>query len=154
MVKLTYRFLEIPFRDDAVSSVEQVFKEDLGKSVLYGVLASFKSSDGKWHGLFRMIYDTGAIITLLPARMLDLLKIERYATASLRGISPKPELRVRLCKLPLKLHDEEGNQSHEHQVWTAISFRDDVPFILGMKDLATRHSLSTDVRKKKFSLDF
>lgn len=131
MSRLTYKFLDIPFRDDAVSSVRNIFQEDLGKSVFYRVLARFESSDGKWHGLFPLTYDTGAIITLLPARMFELLKVGRYATASLRGISPKPALKVRMCRLTLKLQDEEGYLSPELQVWCAIAVRDDVPFILG-----------------------
>jgi len=154
LVRLTYRFLEVPFRDDATSSVRQVFQEDLGNSVLYRVFANFKSADGKWHGLFPLIYDTGAMITLLPSRMFELLKVGRYATATLRGISPKPELRVRLCKLTLKLQDENGNESTELSAWTAISFRDDLPFILGMKDLATKHSLIADFKNVRLSLDF
>jgi len=154
LVKLTYRFLEVPFRDDAIDSVRQVFQEDLGKSVLYRVFVNFKSTDGEWHGLFPLVYDTGAMITLLPSRMFELLKVGKYATATLRGISPKPELKVRLCKLTLKLQDENGNQSPELSVWTAIAFRDDVPFILGTKDLATKHSLITDFKNMRFSLDF
>ena len=88
MVRLTYGFLEAPFRDDAVDSVQQVFQEDLGKSVLYRVFADFKSTDGEWHGLFPLVYDTGAIITLLPSRMFELLKFGKYATAALRVFHP------------------------------------------------------------------
>jgi len=154
LVRLTYRFLEVPFRDDAIDSVRQVFQEDLGRSVLYRVFANFKSTDGEWCGFFPLIYDIGAIITLLPSRMFKLLKVNRYAKATLRGISPKPELKVRLCRLTLKLQDENGNQSPELSVSSAISFRDDVPFILGMKDLATKHSLIADFKNVRFSLDF
>jgi len=154
LLKLTYRFLEAPFRDDAVNSVRKAFQQDLGKSVLYRVFANFKSTDGKWYGLFPLVYDTGAIITLLPSRIFELLRVGKYATAALRGISPKPELKVRLCKLTLRLQDENGNQSPELSVWTAIAFRDDVPFVLGMKDLASKHSLTTDFKNMRFSLDF
>ena len=154
MVKLTYRFLDAPFREDAVSSVRKVFNEDLGKSVFYRVFANFKSSNGRLYGLFPMIYDTGAIISLLPLRMFRLLGVKRYSVTSLRGITAKPELKVRLCKLTITLQDEEGNISPEFSIWCAIAKRDDVPFILGMKDIATKHSFTTDFVKRKFSLDF
>ena len=154
MVRLTYRLLDALFRDDAINSIRRVFQEDLGKSVFFRVFANFKSTNGEWHGLFPMIYDTGAIITLLPSRMSKLLKVSKYAKASLRGISPKPELKVRLCKLTLKLQDENGNQSPELPVWSAIALRDDVPFILGMKYLVIKHSLATEKKNMTFSLDF
>jgi len=56
--------------------------------------------------------------------------------------------------LTLKLQDENGDQSPELPVWTAIAFRDDVPFVPGMKDLATKHSLITDFKNMIFSLNF
>jgi len=69
-------------------------------------------------------------------------------------LSPKPELKLRLGKLTLKLQDADGNQSPELSVWTAIAFRDDVPFILGMEDLATKHLLTADFKNMRFGLDF
>jgi hypothetical protein len=89
----------VPFRDDAISSVRQVFQEDLGKSVLYRVFANFKSNDGKWHGLFPLIYDTGAIITLLPLRMFELLKVSRYATATLKGYFTQARIKSEVMQI-------------------------------------------------------
>ena len=68
-LKLSYRITETSFRRDVADSVKKVYGLDIGKGYIYRVLTLFKSK-GSWVGPFPMVYDTGAVISLLPPKVL------------------------------------------------------------------------------------
>jgi hypothetical protein len=150
---LTYEILELPFHKDTVESVRNAYGTDLGKARIYPVYISFKTSDG-WSKLHRMIYDTGAVISLLPSSYLSLLGVKKYATAKLGGITPETEVRVRLARVVFRFVDLNRNTSPEIQAWFAIAERDDVPRIIGLKDISLTHKLVVDGKRGLFDLEF
>ncbi len=150
---LTYEILELPFNRDTVESVSNVFGVDLGKAHICPVYVSFKTREG-WSRLHRMIYDTGAVISLLPASYYKLLGIQKYASAKLGGITPETEVKVRLAKITFRFVDMKGNTSPELEAWFAIAERDDVPRVIGLKDINTTHKFVVDGRKGIFNLQF
>jgi hypothetical protein len=101
-----------------------------------------------------MIYDTGATITLLPAKYAGILELEPSVPIALGGIVPSAQLKASLTRLTLRFEDINGEVSPEIQAWTAIAERDDVPPVLGMKDVATTHKLVVSPKEGKFYLEF
>ena len=150
---LTYEILELPFHRDATESVKNVFGTDLGKVSIYPVYVSFKTKNG-WTGLNRMIYDTGAVVSLLPSSYYGLLGVEKHASAKLGGVTPETRLRVRLANIRFRFADLNENISPELDAWFAIAERDDVPRIIGLKDINATHKLVVDAKSGIFSLEF
>jgi len=150
---LTYEILELPFNRDTVQSVKNVFGKDLGNGSVYPVQISFKTKNG-WTRLHRMIYDTGAVISLLPASYYNLLGIQKHASAKLGGVTPETEVGVRLARVTFRFADLNGNSSPEIEAWFAIAERDDVPRVIGLKDINATHKLVVDGKNGVFSLEF
>lgn len=150
---LTYEILELPFNRQTAESVNDVFNVDLGKASIYPVYISFKTKNG-WTRLHRMIYDTGAVISLLPSSYYTILDIRKSAPAKLGGVTPETEVKVRLARLKFRFVDLDGNNSPEVEAWFAIAERDDVPRIIGLKDISPTHKLVVDAKSGVFSLEF
>lgn len=105
--KLAYRIAETEFKPEVVSSVRKVYGLDIGKGYVYNVSVSFKGKDG-WTDPFWMVYDTGAVVSLLPLGFSEILGVEKYASIKLTGISPEMEIPARLTRTVLKFTDLEG----------------------------------------------
>ena len=101
-LKLSYKITETSFRREIADSVKKVYGLDIGKGYLYRVLTLFKSRDF-WIGPFPMIYDTGAVISLLPLRFFKMLNLEKFAPVKLTGISPEMEIPARLVRTNFKV---------------------------------------------------
>jgi len=151
--KLTYRIAEAEFQPEVVEAVRKAFGLDIGKGCVYSVFVSFEVK-GSWTDPFWMIYDTGAAVSLLPLRFFDILGVRRYASIKLMGISPDIEIWARLTRAKLRFIDVKGEKSPKIEAWVAIAERNDVPLIIGLKDIADKHSFSTDPKLKQFYLTF
>jgi hypothetical protein len=150
---LSYEISQTEFKREAVESVRRIFGLELGTGYVYRVSASFKTKTG-WTDPFIMIYDTGAVISLLPAMFYDLLEMEKSAPIKLSGISPEVEVDARLTRTSLRLQDGQGKTSPRIEAWTAIAKKNNVPLILGLKDVSDTHNFRVDAKKKMFYLDF
>ncbi len=151
--RLTYGITETPFREDIRESVRRVFNKEIGNSTVYRVIGYLKTTHG-WTNPFRMIYDTGAVVSLLPLRFYRLLEVEKYAPITLMGVSPDVRLKAGLTRATVKLEDTNTNVSPDIELWIAIAERDDVPAVLGLKDFSEFHELTVDPKKNTFSLNF
>jgi len=152
-LKLSYKITETSFRREVVDSVKKVYGLDIGKGYLYRVLTLFKSRDF-WIGPFPMVYDTGAVISLLPLRFFKILNLEKFASVKLTGISPEMEIPARLVRATLRFIDLKGLKSPEIEAWVAIAEREDVPLIIGLKNIAETHEFTVNFRDRSFSLTF
>jgi len=151
--KLTYRIAEAEFQPEVVESVRKAYGLDIGKGCVYSVFVSFKAK-ADWTDPFWMIYDTGAAVSLLPLRFFDILGVRRYASIELMGISPEIKIQARLTRARLRFIDVKGEKSPEIEAWVAIAERNDVPLIIGLKDIADKHRFSTDPKLRQFYLTF
>ena len=120
---------------------------------LYRVLTLFKSKDF-WIEPSPMVYDTGAVVSLLPLRFSNMLDVERFAPVKLTGISPEMEIPARLVRATLKFVDLKGLESPEIEAWVAIAEREDVPLIIGLKSVAETHDFKVNFRDRIFTLSF
>jgi len=151
--KLTYRIAEAEFQPEVVEAIREVYGLDIGKGCVYSVFVSFEA-EGDWTGPFWMIYDTGAAVSLLPLRFFDILGVRKYASIKLMGISSEMEIQARLTRAKLRFIDVDGKKSPKIEAWVAIAERNDVPLIIGLKDIANKHIFSTDPKLKLFYLTF
>ena len=83
-----------------------------------------------------MVYDTGAVVSLLPFRFFDMLSLKKFAPVKLTGISPEMEIAARLVRATLKFIDLKGLESPEIEAWVAIAEREEVSLIIGLKSIA------------------
>ncbi len=150
---LSYKVYQPEFRPEIVESVRTAYGLDIGKAYVYRVLVSFRTRTG-WTDSFTLIYDTGAVVSLLPAMFYDLLGVERSAPIKLSGIAPGVAVSARLTRANLRLHDAYGKTSPEVEAWVAVAEKDNVPLILGLKDVSDTHDFRVDSKKKMFYLDF
>jgi hypothetical protein len=150
---LSYKVYQPEFRQEIVESVKRLYDLDIGKAYVYRVLVSFRTKTG-WTDSFTLIYDTGAVVSLLPAMFYNLLRVEKSAPIKLSGIAPEVEVKARLTRASLRLHDAQGKTSPALEAWVAIADGDNVPLILGLKDVSDTHDFRVDSKKKMFYLDF
>ena len=101
-----------------------------------------------------LYFDTGASITVLPRRICQKLKIERFIEDKLTGISPEET-----CKIPVKifntkarLEDPYGNITKEFEIWIACSERDDTSPLLGIRNILDQFETETNPIKGELIL--
>ena len=70
------------FRREIAESVRRTHDLDIGRSYVYNVFASFKTNTG-WTNPIIMIYDTGAVVSLLPGKFRKILGVENFAPVKL-----------------------------------------------------------------------
>jgi hypothetical protein len=150
---LSYKVYQPEFKPEIVESVKRAYGLDIGKASVYRVLVSFRTKTG-WTDSFTLIYDTGAVVSLLPAMFYNLLGVEKSAPIKLSGIAPEVEVKAKLTRTNLRLHDARSKTSPVMEAWVAIAEKDNVPLILGLKDVSDTHSFRVDAKKKMFYLDF
>jgi len=156
---LSYRLI-FPFEETRIhpTIAEEIRKQlnlDFGLVTSIPVLARFLKADGSWRTV-EMIFDTGAGISLLPRYVGEEIGIKRYVNHKLTGISKREEclIPVRISKVRTKLIDSKGNSSPEFEIWVAFADRDDVPSVLGMKDIINNFRFKSDIKEKALYLEW
>ncbi len=117
----------------------------------YGILLriicwiQFKKAEG-WTKLFPAIVDTGAHTSLIPLSLWQGLKTEIISDHYVRGLVPKPE-----CKIDVKvgwvtgrIADEKGNLTPEIKFRAFLALTDNIPLIVGFKDLLEKYLIHID----------
>lgn len=110
----------------------------------------FKTKEG-WSEPFDAIIDTGAPTSLIPMYIWNQVEHDTIAEHNIHGISRKPE-----CAIPIKigrvsciLIDEEGNKTEELNIHSYLVLSNEVPLILGFKDLLSKFSTSFNYQKQE-----
>jgi hypothetical protein len=80
--------------------------------------------------------------------------VQKHARGKLGGVVPGSRLDVRLAKVPYRFVDLAGNSSKEYDAWFAFAERDDVPRIIGLKDVSLTHRLTVSAGSGTFTLEF
>lgn len=152
--KLIFSYKETRLKPELDRNIYEVFGIYFGEVSSIPITAIFKKSDGTWTPAVNAVFDTGAGISLLPRRVSEDLGIDKYVPHKLAGISKKPEclLPVSITRIKSKILDSYGNESPEFDMWVALADRDDVPSILGMKDIINNFKFESDPVEKKLYL--
>ena len=104
----------------------------------------FRERSGKIRG-YDAIIDTGVFISLIPLSIWENVEYGKIARHSVKGIVPKKECSVDVIigRIKVKLIDEE-NESDEMEIYAYLAMTDEVPLIIGFKDLLSRFRVCFD----------
>jgi hypothetical protein len=110
----------------------------------------FKASKS-WTEPSRAIIDTGAHTSLLPLSLWKEIDAEIISDHYVRGLVPKPECKidVKVGWVSDKIVDWQGNETPEIKFRAFLASVDNIPLILGFKDLLERYSINIDAVKGK-----
>jgi len=107
--------------------------------------ASFKKKDGEWTDPYLALIDSGAPISLIPKKIWSNSDINDLTDHSVGGIVQREDCRidVKVGEVTTALWDRE-NRSKEYGILSYFAPNDEVPLILGFKDLLSRFKLCFD----------
>jgi len=109
---------------------------------------TFKTSSGftKPHCA---VIDTGAPLSLLPLYIWEQCKVEKIRDSVIRGVVPRPEcvLPVTLANLTCMLVDGQ-NKTSELPIKAQLAHTDEVPLVIGFRDLLDSVELHIDYKRK------
>ena len=110
----------------------------------------FKDKIG-WTEAYDAIVDTGAYCSLIPLSIWENLKVEKIADYKIKGIQTKEEcaIPVIIGKISCIIIDSEGNETSERNLYAFLALVDNVPLILGFKDLLSKFKMVFDFRTKE-----
>lgn len=123
--------------------------EDLGiKAVRLFSDVIFKGKE-EFTEPYPAIMDTGAPISLVPVQIWKECEVQMIRDSEIRGVVPRREcfLPVTLAEIIFLLVDQK-NQSRELKIKTHLAYTDEVPLIIGLKDLLDSIRLHMDCKNK------
>lgn len=97
------------------------------------------------------ILDTGAHTSLLPLSLWRGLGVQIIADHFVRGLVPKKECKiaVKVGWVKGKIVDKEGNSTPETNFKAFLALTDNIPLIVGFKDLLEKYRINIDVTRDK-----
>ncbi len=107
----------------------------------------FKHKDD-WSNLEAAILDTGAYISLLPKHLWEFAAYKVIGEDRLRGVVPKEgcELPVNIAVVTAVMEDMCGNVSEEIDFRAYLVNSNDVPLIIGFKDLLEHFDIHLNIK--------
>ncbi len=105
----------------------------------------FKTNNG-WSDLEKAMIDTGAPTSLIPFSIWKDISVERITDHKVAGINPSPECSIPIIigKVNCIIVDEYNNRSREIEIHAYLAMTDEVPLILGFKDLLSKFRVCFD----------
>jgi hypothetical protein len=135
------------FRDEELE--EKVPDVDI---IRLKALIRFKTSGG-WTPPYEAIVDTGAPLSLIPPFIwedLEWTKLADHGTSGIAGGSVPVQVGTVSCQLL----DRKGHATEELEIIAFLSSNDDVPLIIGFKDLLDSFETAFDYRRGTASIDY
>jgi hypothetical protein len=114
----------------------------------------FKTPRG-WSIPMDAIIDTGAHTSILPKSIWKSIRAKKTGTFDIQGISSKTECRVPcdVGKITAQFIDESGNVSKELKMTAFLALTDEVPLIIGFKDILSEFNVCFNRKKNIAFLD-
>ena len=104
--------------------------------------------------IYDAIVDTGAFISLIPFSIWKDVEVDRLADHRVEGLIPKTEcsIPVIIGKIGLMLVDEEY-QTEKIDTHAYLALTDEIPLILGFKDLLSSFKVCFDYKENSAWLE-
>lgn len=115
----------------------------------------FKKLKG-WTEPSQAIIDTGAYTSLFPISLWQDFEVKIISDHYVRGLVPKKQCKidVRIGWISCKVIDKEGNITPEIKFRAFLALVDNIPLILGLKDLLDKFKLIIDPIEKSGYIEF
>lgn len=119
---------------------------DIGIIRLFCEVA-FVSEEG-YTDLYSAVLDTGAPVSVIPYQIWSMLKVNKIKEYAIRGIVPKKE-----CSLPVTIGEvscillDKEQRTKRIKVNSYLAHSNEVPLIIGFKDLLDRFGIYFDFKK-------
>ena len=130
-------------------------KEKLGKYKIIRLRCAiqFKTPTG-WTKARDAIVDTGAHTTLIPLNIWKEAEVSKLTGYDVKGLSPDPActIPVTVGEIKCVIVDEIGNQTPETDIHCLMADTDEVPLIVGFKDLLSNYKICFDYNKKEANI--
>lgn len=112
-------------------------------------VVKFKSNDG-WVERRNALIDTGAHTTIIPLALSKEIKNEIIGEYLVKGLVAKEgcAIPVKVAWIWVNIVDKEGNETGELKIRTYLASTDEVPIIIGFKDLLEKFKLFIDVSER------
>ncbi len=94
------------------------------------------------------VIDTGAYISLIPKSIWQAALYEKISEYTVKGIQKRDECSIPVItgKVICVLADRYGNISEEMEIRAFLALTDEVPLIIGFKDLLSRFNVCFDYK--------
>jgi hypothetical protein len=114
----------------------------------------FKTARG-WSAPMDAIIDTGAHTSIIPKSIWKGIRTKKTGTFDIQGISSRAECRVPcdVGKITAQFIDESGNASKELKMTAFLALTDEVPLIIGFKDILSEFNVCFNRKKDIAFLD-
>ncbi|HKZ49961.1 MAG TPA: hypothetical protein VJ110_03080 [Candidatus Nanoarchaeia archaeon] len=119
------------------------------------ILGHIKLKIFKEDRIFEALIDTGAHISVIPKKIWEGAEAKVLGSYAIRGIVSKKECEVpvKIGKITLKLIDKTGYETEEKEILAYLAETNEVPLILGFRDLLEDFKLVLDVKTKEAYLE-
>lgn len=134
-------------------SISELAEMDVqGVRILCAVL--FKTDDGYTEAKWAII-DTGSALSIIPQSVWKRCSVQTYKDYEIRGLVPKEECSQWVCfgEITCRLFDEH-HVTGPIVMKADLAYTDDVPIILGFKDLLEEISIYIACKKDVAYLEF
>jgi predicted aspartyl protease len=97
---------------------------------------------------YSAVLDTGAPVSVIPYQIWSMLKVKKIKDYAIRGIVPKKE-----CSLPVTIGEvscillDKEERTRRMKVKAYLAHSNEVPLIIGFKDLLDRFGIYLDFKK-------
>ncbi len=114
----------------------------------------FKTPRG-WSTPMDAIIDTGAHTSILPKSIWKGIKTKKTGSYDIQGISSKTECRIPcdVGQITAQFIDESGSISKELKITAFLALTDEVPLIIGFKDILSEFKVCFNRKKNIAFLD-
>ena len=112
-------------------------------------------SGGGYTDSYSAILDTGAPVSVIPYQLWSMLEVNKIKDYAVRGIVPKPE-----CSLPVTIGEvsfvllDREQSTKRIKVKSYLAHSNEVPLIIGFKDLLDKFGLYLDYRRNLAYIEY
>ena len=109
----------------------------------------FRTPTG-WSKIYDAIVDTGAHAPVIPFNVWKDLDINVMANYEIKGLNPRRECAIPsiIGKVVCILSDDQGNQSEEIETISFLTYTNEIPLIIGFKNLLSKFKVCFDYAKE------
>ncbi|MBI2578823.1 MAG: hypothetical protein HYW26_03870 [Candidatus Aenigmarchaeota archaeon] len=125
---------------------------DYGELLRILCFVKFKTSEN-WSQAYQGIVDTGAHTSVIPHSIWKGVEHETIGEHYVKGIVPENRMPVKVGLLQCVLLDRKGNFSKPIKIRAFLAPADDIPLIMGFKDILENFEIRINLRNGSYLME-